>query len=115
MRDAMNGLYVYSIMVGGSLLAIIWISRRYDVPLYGQAEIAFFFGAFMLWAVIMTGLCSPFQSSVLVAQQNRNPALAATPSDNRVSLEKFFRYATTFWTTTASACAGTRGSGKRRS
>ena len=85
-----DGLYVYSIMVGGSLLAIIWISRRYDVPLYGQAEIAFFFGAFMLWAVIMTGLCSPFQSSVLVAQQNRNPALAVTPSDNRVFLEKFF-------------------------
>jgi Protein of unknown function (DUF2778) len=85
-----DGLYVYSIMVGGSLLAIIWISRRYDVPLYGQAEIAFFFGAFMLWAVIMTGLYSPFQSSVLLAQQNRNPALAATPSDNRVFLEKFF-------------------------
>src|SRR6202048_5241316 len=91
MRDAMNdGLYVYSIMVGASLLAIILISRRYYVPLYGQAEIAFFFGAFMLWAVIMTGLYSPFQSSVLVAQQNRNPALAVTPSDNRVFLEKFF-------------------------
>ena len=56
-----DGLYVYSIMVGGSLLAIIWISRRYDVPLYGQAAIAFLFGAFMLWAVIMTGLYSPFQ------------------------------------------------------
>jgi Protein of unknown function (DUF2778) len=87
----MNGLYVYSIMVAGSLLAlIIWISRRYDVPLYGQAVIASLFGAFMLWPVIMTGLYSPFQSSVLLAQQNRNPALAATPSDNRVFLEKFF-------------------------
>ena len=87
----MNGLYVYSIMVAGSLLAlVIWISRRYDVPPYGQAEIAFLFGAFMLWAVIMTGLYSPFQSSVHLAQQNRNPALTATPSDNRVFLEKFF-------------------------
>jgi Protein of unknown function (DUF2778) len=87
----MNGLYVYSIMVAGSLLAlVIWISRRYDVPLYGQAEIAFLFGAFMLWAVIMTSQYSPFRSSVLLAQQNRNPALAATPSDNRVFLEKFF-------------------------
>ncbi len=91
MRDAMNGLYVYSIMVGGSLLALfIWISRRYDVPLYRQAEIAFLFGAFMLWTVIMTGLYSPFQSSVPLAQQNRNPAPAAAPSDNRVFLEKFF-------------------------
>lgn len=87
----MNGLYVYSIMVGGSLLALfIWISRRYDVPLYGQAKIAFLFGAFMLWAVMMTGLYSPFQFSVLLGQQNRNPAPAATPSDNRVFLEKFF-------------------------
>jgi hypothetical protein len=78
-------------MVDGSLLAlVIGISRRYDVPLYGQAEIAFLFGPFMLWAVIMTGLYSPFQSSVLLAQQNGNPTLAATLSDNRVFLEKFF-------------------------
>ncbi|MCI0735405.1 MAG: DUF2778 domain-containing protein, partial [Beijerinckiaceae bacterium] len=69
---------------------VIWISRRYDVPLYGQAKIAFLAGAFMLWAVIMTSLYSPFQSSVLLAQQNRNSALAVTPSDNRVLLEKFF-------------------------
>ena len=87
----MNGLYVYSIMVDGSFLAlVIWISRRYDLPLYRQAEIAFLFGAFMLWAVIMIGLYSPFQSSVLLAQQNGNPALAAIPSDNRAFLEKFF-------------------------
>ena len=87
----MNGLYIYSIVVDGSLLAlVIWISRRYDIPLYGRAEIALLFGAFMLWAVIMTGLYSPFQSSVLLAQQNGNPTLAATPSDNRVFLEKFF-------------------------
>jgi Protein of unknown function (DUF2778) len=87
----MNGLYVYSIMVGGPLLALfLWISRRYNVPLYGQAKIAFLFGAFMLWAIMMTGLYSPFQSSVHLTQQNRNPALAATPSDNRVILEKFF-------------------------
>ncbi|HZM07652.1 MAG TPA: DUF2778 domain-containing protein [Methylocella sp.] len=87
----MNGLYVYSIMVAGSLLAlVIWISRRYDVPLYGQAVIASLFSAFMLLAVIMTGLYSPFQSSVLLAQQNRDPTLAATPSVNRVFLEKFF-------------------------
>jgi hypothetical protein len=125
----MNGLYVYSLMVAGSLLALV-------IPLFGQAEIAFLFGAFMLWAVIMTGLqkrvmvhgedltdaqpgfdprtqqpavnfrvnirggqrfgevtaenYSPFQSSVLLAQQNRNPALPATPSANRVFLEKFF-------------------------
>jgi len=85
----MNGLYVYSIMVAGSLLAlVIWISHRYDVPLYGQ--VGFFFGAFMPWAVIMTGLYSPFQSSVPLAQQNENPALTATPSDNRVFLEKLF-------------------------
>src|ERR1700738_4009651 len=96
MRDAMNGLYVYSIMVGGSLLAlVIWISRRYDVPLYGQAEIAFLFGAFVLWAVIMTGLYSPFQSSVLLAQQNRlgqqpsQPALAyAAPESDVLDNER---------------------------
>ncbi len=87
----MNGLCVYSIMAAGSLLAlVIWISRRYDVPLYGQAEIAVLFGAFALWPVIMTGLYSPFQSSVLLAPQNSNPAVAATPSDNHVFLEKFF-------------------------
>jgi hypothetical protein len=89
MRDAMNGLYVYSIMVAGFLLAqVIWISRRYDIPLYGQAEIAFLFGALMLWTVIMTGLYSPLKSSVLLT--NGSPALAAAPSDNRVFLEKFF-------------------------
>jgi Protein of unknown function (DUF2778) len=78
-------------MVAGSLLAlVIWISRRYDVPLYGQAEIGFLFGAFMLWAVVMTGPYGPFQSSVLFAHQNRNPALIATHSDNRVFLEKSF-------------------------
>jgi hypothetical protein len=82
MRDAMNGIYIYSIMVDGSLLAlVIWISRRYGIPLYGQAEIAGLFGAFMLWAVIMTSLYSSLQSSVFLAQQNRNSALAATPSD----------------------------------
>jgi hypothetical protein len=89
MRAAMNGLYVYSILVAGSLLAlVIWISRCYDVPLYGQ--VGFLFGGFMPWAVIMTGLYSPFQSSVPLAQQNANPGLTATPSDNRVFLEKKF-------------------------
>jgi hypothetical protein len=37
-----------------------------------------------------SGLYSPFQSSVPLAQQNRNPAPTATSSDNRVFLEKFF-------------------------
>lgn len=53
MRGAMNGLYVYSIVVAGSLLALV--------------------------------ICS-----VLLAQQNRPPALTATPSENRVFLEKSF-------------------------
>src|SRR6202007_2142050 len=48
------------------------------------------FGAFMLWAVTMTGLYSPFQSSVLLAHQNRNPARIATLSDDLVFLEKSF-------------------------
>ena len=87
-RAAMNGLYVYSILVAGSLLALaIWISRRYDLPLYGQ--VGFLFGGFMPWAVIMTGSYSPLQSSVPVAQQKANPDLV-TPSDNRVFLEKRF-------------------------
>ena len=87
----MNGLYVYSIMVGGSLFAmVIWISRRYHVPLYGLPEIVCLSGAFILWTVIMTGLYSPSQSSVLLEHQNRNPALAATPSNNLVLLEKSF-------------------------
>jgi Protein of unknown function (DUF2778) len=50
MRGPMNGLYVYSIVVGGSLLALV--------------------------------ICS-----VLLAQQNRPPALAAIPSENRVFLD----------------------------
>jgi Protein of unknown function (DUF2778) len=80
----MNGLYVYSIMVAGSLLAlVIWISRRREIPLFGQEEIAFLFGAFVIGAVITTGL------SVRLAQQNSNPASTATPSDNQVFFEKF--------------------------
>ena len=76
MRSPMNGLYVYLTNCCRVLLAlVIWISRRYDVPLYGQAEIAFLFGGFMLWTVIMTGLYSPFQSSVRFSaaeQQSRS-------------------------------------------
>ena len=37
----------------------------------------------------MTGLYNPSQSSVLLTQQDRNPALTATFSDHRVFLEKF--------------------------
>jgi hypothetical protein len=73
-------------MIAESLLAlVIWISRRCDVPLYGQ--VGFLFGAFMPWAVIMTGLYSPFQSSVPFTQ---HPSLTATPSDNHVFLEEAF-------------------------
>ena len=80
----MNELYVDSIMVAGSLFALVaWIASRSDVQLYGQAEIA------LLWTVIMTGLCNPSQSSVLLTQQDRNPALTATSSDNRVYSEEF--------------------------
>lgn len=85
----MSGLYIYAIMVGGFFFAIvIWILRHYDVPLHRQAEMVYLFGAFMLWAVIMTGLYRPFQSSVILAQQNRSPLLTATPSDGRVLLAK---------------------------
>ena len=38
----------------------------------------------------MTGLYRLFQSSVPLPQQNGNPTLTATPSDNRVFLEKKF-------------------------
>ena len=62
----MNGLYVYSIVVGGSLLALV------------------------ITPSLTTGLYSPIQSSVLLAQQNRNLALTATPSDDRVFLAKSF-------------------------
>jgi hypothetical protein len=87
----MHGLYVYSIMVAGSLLAlVIWVSRRCDIPRYGQAKIAILFGAFMVWGVIITNcLYNQFQSSVLLAQQNGNSALTAIPSDNGAILEKF--------------------------
>jgi Protein of unknown function (DUF2778) len=61
----MNGLYVYSIVVAGSLLALV------------------------ITPGLTTGLYSPIQSSVLLTQQNSNPALA-TPSDDRVFLEKSF-------------------------
>jgi hypothetical protein len=76
-------------MVAGSLLAlVIGIWRRYDVPLYGQ--VGFLFGAFMPWAVIMTGLYKLYQSSIPLPQQNGSPTQTATPSDNRVFLEKKF-------------------------
>jgi Protein of unknown function (DUF2778) len=72
----MNGFYIYSILLAGFLLAqVLWISRRSGVPLHGQAEIAFLCGAFMVWAVVVTGPYGPLQSSVLLA--NGSPALAA--------------------------------------
>ncbi len=84
----MNGLCVDPIMVAVSLFALVaWIASRSDVHLYGQAEIA------LLWTVIMTGLYNPTLSSVLLTQQDRNPAVTAPsldyPSDHRVFLERF--------------------------
>jgi hypothetical protein len=80
----MNGLYVYSIMAAGSLFAlVIWISRRREIPLFGQVKITFLFGAFVIGAVITTGL------SVRLAQQNSNPAPIAPPSDHQVFFEEF--------------------------
>jgi len=92
MRDAMNGLYVYSIMAGGSLLTlVIWIWRRYDVPPSRQLEIAFFFGGFLFWIGTMIGLCSPFQVPArLSAQQNGKLALPAAPFNNHTFFAKFF-------------------------
>ena len=56
----MNGLYVYSIMVGGSILALfIWISVATMFRFMDKAKIAFLFSAFMLWAVMMTGVYNP--------------------------------------------------------
>ncbi|MBO0733312.1 MAG: DUF2778 domain-containing protein [Methylocapsa sp.] len=110
MREVMNGLYVYSIMVAGFLLAlVISISRRHEVSSHGQAYIAILSGAFLPGVVIMAGLSvhsaqqnrnptvtatpsdkySQLQSSILLAQQNRNPSPTAIPSDNRVVLENF--------------------------
>jgi hypothetical protein len=62
----MNGLYVYSIVVAGSLSALV------------------------ITPSLTTGLYSPPQSSVLLTQQNENPAPTATPSDDRVFLAKSF-------------------------
>ena len=96
MRRPMNGLCTYPIipiMVAGFPLAlVIWVWRRYDVLPSRQVEIAFLFGGFMLWVGITIGLYSSFQVPVrLLAQQNINPPLAATPlPDNRAFLEKFF-------------------------
>ena len=83
MVSLMNGLYVYSIIAAGCLpAASIWTWRRYDVPPSRQAEIAFFFVAFMLWMGTMIGFFSSFQVPLrrLAQRQPSEPVLArATP------------------------------------
>ncbi len=83
MVSLMSGLYVYSIIAAGCLPAVsIWTWRRYDVPPSKQAEIAFFFVAFMLWMGTMVGFFSPFELPVrrLAQRQPSEPVLArATP------------------------------------
>ena len=78
----MDGLYVYSTIAAGALLALsIWTWRRYDVSPSRQIEIAFFSGGFMLWLGTMIGLFSSFQVPVrLLAQQNGKFTPPATPS-----------------------------------
>jgi hypothetical protein len=79
MVSLMNGLYVYSAIAAGSLVALsIWTRRRYDVSPSRQVEIAFFFGAFMLWIGTMIGLYSSFQIPLrgLAQRQPSGPILA---------------------------------------
>jgi hypothetical protein len=79
----MDGLYVYSIIAAGALLALsIWTWRRYDVSPTRQIEIAFFFSGFALWVGTMFGLYSPVQVPVrLLARQNVKFTPTATPSN----------------------------------
>jgi len=88
----MDGLYVYSTIAAGALLALsIWTWRRYDVSPSRQIEIAFFFGGFMLWVGTMIGLYSSFQVPVrLLAQQNGKFTPPATPSNKNTFFEKLF-------------------------
>jgi hypothetical protein len=101
----MNGLFVYSAIAAGFLPALsIWIWRRYDVPPARQAEIGFFFCAFMLWTGMMIGLFSSFQVPVrrIAQRQPSRPLLAravpqsGVPGDtgNAVSgpLERYGRW-----------------------
>ena len=78
MVSLMNGLYVYSAIAAGSLVALsIWARRRYDVSPSRQMEIALFFGAFMLWVGTMSGLYSSFQIPLrgLAQRQPSGPVL----------------------------------------
>ncbi len=79
MVSLMNGLYVYSAIAAGSLVALsIWARRRYDVSPSRQMEIAFFFGAFMLWIGTIFGLFSWFRVPVrgTAQRQPSGPVLA---------------------------------------
>ena len=79
----MDGLYVYSIISAGALLALsIWTWRRYDVPPSRQMEIAFFFSGFMLWVGAMIGLYGSFRVPVrILARQNAKFAAPAASSN----------------------------------
>jgi hypothetical protein len=87
----MDGLYVFSPIAAGALLALsIWTWRRYDVSPSRQIEIAFFSGGFMLWLGAMIGLFSSFQVPVrLLAQRNGKLTLPATPSTGTSSETHF--------------------------
>jgi hypothetical protein len=79
----MDGLYVYSTIAAGVLLALsIWMWRRYDLSPSRQMEIAFFFSGFVLWVGTMVGLFQAppnkgaFFEKLFVAPQPSGPVLA---------------------------------------
>ncbi len=88
MGGPVDGLYVYSTIAAGALLALsVWTWRRYDVSPSTQIEIAFFFGVFMLWIGTMISLYSSFQVPAhLLARQNEK----LTPSNKGAASEKLF-------------------------
>ena len=92
MGGLMHGLYIYSAIAAGTLLALsIWARRRYDVSLSTQIEIAFYFGGFLLWAGAMISLYGSFQApNRIFAQQNGKLASAGNTSNKGATFERPF-------------------------
>ena len=86
----MNAIYVYSIGIIASLLAMaLWILRRCEALHTKQLEILFFLSVFSLQVGTVLGLSSQ-NPARLEGQQNRNPTLAAAPPEDYAFPERLF-------------------------
>lgn len=77
----MDGTYVYPLFLVGAVVAsALGVSRRYDIPLREQAEIAFLLGTNLLW--IVAAVTQFGQSPLRLYPEGRpKPAVAIAPSD----------------------------------